>query len=51
MDSKIWDFCTAQTSRAYMDLYEITGNKAYKQASIDARHDLRDVYIHQSGND
>lgn len=32
----IWDFCTAQTSRAYMDLYEITGNEAYKQASIDA---------------
>lgn len=32
----IWDFCTAQTSRAFMDLYEETGNDDYRQASIEA---------------
>ena len=32
----VWDFCTAQTSRAYMDLYEETGKEDYREASIAA---------------
>lgn len=32
----IWDFCTAQTSRAYMDLYEETGKEPYKEAAIES---------------
>ncbi|HIW66475.1 MAG TPA: glycerophosphoryl diester phosphodiesterase [Candidatus Alistipes intestinipullorum] len=30
----IWDFCTAQTAQAYLDLYEVTGREAYKDAAI-----------------
>lgn len=32
----IWDFCTAQTAQAYLDLYEVTKKEAYKQAAIEA---------------
>lgn len=37
----IWDFCTAQTAQAYLDLYEVTKKEAYKQAAIEAARSIR----------
>jgi hypothetical protein len=32
----IWDFATAQTAQAYLDLYDVTKNINYKNAAIEA---------------
>jgi len=32
----VWDFATAQTSQAFMELHEITGNESYREAGIEA---------------
>lgn len=32
----IWDFATAQTAQALLDLYEVTGKPVYKNAAIEA---------------
>lgn len=32
----VWDFATAQTAQAYLELYDITKNEAYKDAAIEA---------------
>lgn len=32
----VWDFCTAQTAQAYLDLFESTGEESYKTAAIEA---------------
>lgn len=44
----IWDFCTAQTAQAYLDLYEVTKKEAYKQAAIEAAPGLYDLDFHLS---
>ena len=32
----IWDFATAQSSQAFLDLYEMTGEQKYRDAAIEA---------------
>ncbi len=48
----VWDFATAQTSQAYMELYEITGDERYKAAGIEAaRMYTTSIFTHPIAND
>lgn len=41
------DFATVQTSQAYLDLYDITGEERYREAAIEtARRYVTDVFTH-----
>jgi hypothetical protein len=48
----VWDFATAQTSQAFMELHEITGNEAYREAGIEAaRVYTTSIFTHPIAND
>lgn len=47
-----WDFATAQTSQAYMELYEVTGEVRYREASIEAaRVYTTSIFTHPIASD
>jgi hypothetical protein len=48
----VWDFATAQTAQAFMELHEITGNVAYRDAGIEAaRVYTTSIFTHPIAND
>ncbi|MFU8892704.1 MAG: glycerophosphoryl diester phosphodiesterase [Luteolibacter sp.] len=48
----VWDFATAQTSQAYMDLYDITKDARYREAGIEsARIYTTSIFTHPIAND
>lgn len=48
----VWDFATAQTSQAYMELYDITKDERYRQAGIEsARIYTTSIFTHPIAND
>ena len=48
----VWDFATAQTSQAYMDLYDITKDERYRAAGIEcARIYTTSIFTHPIAND
>lgn len=47
----VWDFATAQTSQAYMELYDLTGDERYKAAGIEAaRVYTTSIFTHPIAN-
>ena len=48
----VWDFATAQTAQAYMELHEITGDERYREAGIEsARIYTTSIFTHPIAND
>ena len=48
----VWDFATAQTSQAYMDLFDITKDERYRAAGIEcARIYTTSIFTHPIAND
>jgi hypothetical protein len=48
----VWDFATAQTSQAYMDLYDLTKDERYREAGIEsARIYTTSVFTHPIASD
>ncbi len=48
----VWDFATAQTSQAYMDLYDLTKDERYREAGIEcARIYTTSIFTHPIAND
>ena len=48
----VWDFATAQTSQAYMELYDITKDERHREAGIEsARIYATSIFTHPIAND
>lgn len=48
----VWDFATAQTAQAYMELYDITRDERYREAGIEsARIYTTSIFTHPIAND